>query len=193
VSNTTACVVVHSVKVFQRLGPKPLLRWSLEQLNRVRGIAKIVCVVTPDLFQKTQDLLPTGNEVVQFPKSIKDGMFDEWLTTKGPAKDAEIVLVVKPINPFLPAAKIEECLREVTKRKGSICCPARQVPILALNGTKKVIAKHAVDSVRVFRVNVPKEAVKFQTVSVGLLESLDVEQHDEFVLAAAIVAGDYFN
>ena len=50
--------------------------------------------------------------------------------------------------------------------------------------------KAAVEAVRVFRVNVPVEQTTFHTVPVNLMESLDVENQDEFVLASAMVESD---
>jgi len=54
-------------------------------------------------------------------------------------------------------------------------------------GVRKLKSQEAVDSVRVYRVNVPVEQVTVKAFDVDIIESLDVERPDEFVIADALV------
>jgi len=194
-SKTVACIVVRSPKVFSWLGHMPIMNWALSQLTEVRGIDRIVCVVAPELADRTYKLLAKEDiEVVAMPKDVSAGkeiVFDNWLTAAaGPAGDADIVVVFKSTNPFFTAAKIEACVRNVANNKCSVCVPARDAHMVSTGSSRKSRMKAAVEAVRVFKVNVPVEQTTFQTVSVNLMESLDVDNQDEFVLASALVESD---
>lgn len=190
---TVAAIVVKNPKMFSWLGHMPIMNWSVVQLGEVRGIDRVVCVAAPAVAERARKLLAKEDiDVVELPKELllaKDAVLDRWLTAAtGPAFDADTLVVSKASSPFLPAAKIEACVRAVNRGKCTGCQPART--IAAVVTTRKTRAKESVEAVRVFKVNVPAEAVRLDTVSVSLIESLDVEQPDEFVLVDALVAAD---
>ncbi len=194
-SKTVACVVVKSAKLFSWLGHMPIMNWSLTQLHEVRGVDRIVCVAHPQVADRARKLLAKEDiEVVTLPRELveaKDAVLDKWLTAaSGPAGEADIVVVTTATSPFMPAAKIEACLNNVAKGKCSTCVPARDANVVSSGSSRKSKMKAAVEAVRVFRVNVPVEQTTFHTVAVNLMESLDVENQDEFVLASAMVESD---
>jgi hypothetical protein len=107
----------------------------------------------------------------------------------GPAFDADALVVTGRRSPFLPAAKIEACVRHVARGKCAACVPARVTSVVGPARTAR--AYEAVPAVRAFRVQtVPDAAVNLRYTEVSLLESLDVEAHDQFVLASAMVEGN---
>lgn len=191
---TLACLMVTSPTVFSWLGHMPIMNWSVAQLAEVRGLDRIVCAVLPALADRATRLLAEQEiEVVAVPKAFgaepADAAVDKWLTSAtGPGADADVVAVVKPTSPFLPAGKIEACLTAVVRNKCSLCYPARTAS--ALVAARRTTVKEAVESVRVFRVNVPAERAAVHTVTVSLLESLNVGVPDEFVLADALVTAN---
>lgn len=189
-SKKVACLVVKSSKAYHWLGHMPILNWCTVKLAEVRGIDRIVCVADPKLAPRAKMLLDKeGIEVVSLPPTVTDKTFDAWLTcATGPASDADVVAVVKPNSPFLPSAKIEACLTAVARQKCTHSFPARAVQIV--HGSKEVKSSEVVGSLRVFRVNTPVERVSVKTVAVSLLESLDVDSQDEFVMIDALVASD---
>lgn len=192
-AKTVACIMVKSEKVFSWLGHMPIMLWSVSQLTEVRGIDRIVCVASPTLSARAKKLLAREEiEVVTLPKDLleaKDGVTDKWLTAAdGPAFDADTIVVMHPTSPFLPAAKIEACVRAVNAGKCSTCYPARPTNIVV--DSRRKAAKETVDSVRAFRVNVPAEHVAVHTVPVSMIESLNVNEPDEYVLVDALVASD---
>lgn len=183
---TVACVVVKSPKVFTWLSHMPVMNWALAQLTEVRGVDRIVCAAAPELFAQTKKLLAKEDiEVVALPPAAAktDALTEAWLTAAGsPADDADVVVVVKPTSPFLPAAKIEQCLAAVRRKKHAACSPAR--PTTAVLAGRRTTVQEPIDSVRAFRVAAPPGGT--HTVSVSLIESLDVDCPDEFVVAAAL-------
>lgn len=194
-SKTVACIVVRSPKVFSWLGHMPIMNWSLAQLTEVRGVDRIVCLVVPELAGRAQKLLAKEDiEVVAMPKDVaaaKEEVLDKWLTSAvGPAADADIMVVAKSTGPFLPASKIEACVRNVAGNKCTVCVPARDAQVVTGTSQRKSKMKTTVETVRVFKVNVPAEQTIFQTVPVNLMESLDVDNQDEYVLASALVESD---
>jgi 2-C-methyl-D-erythritol 4-phosphate cytidylyltransferase len=169
------------------------MNWSVAQLTEVRGIDRIVCVVTADLAERAAKLLSKEEiDIVVLPKQLldaKDAVIDKWLTAAdGPAYDADTVAVSTASSPFLQASTIEACVRAVNRGKCTTCQPARDTSVV--NSTRKVKALEAVESVRVFKVNVPAEGVRLSTVPVSMIQSLDINQPDEFVMADALVAAD---
>lgn len=191
---TVAVIVVKSPKTFTWLGHMPVITWCVVQLTEVRGVDRIVCVASPELAARAGKLLgATGIDVVPIPRPLadaKDADLDRWLTAAdGPACDATTLVVTKATSPFLEAAKIEACVRSVTNGKYTHCQPARQVEVVLAE--RKTKAREAVASLRAFRVAVPAEMpVNVNTVPVTLIESLDVDDHDEFVVADALVTAN---
>lgn len=192
---TVAVIVVKNQKMFTWLGHMPIMNWSLAELTEVRGVDRIVCVAAPAFADRARKLLGKEDiEVVNIPRDLVDAkpaVMDKWLSAaNGPAFDADTLVVTTASSPFLKSPRIEACVRAVNKGQCTHAQPAREV---SLSGTtvKKTKAAEAVESVRVFKVNVPAEQVAvFRTVPVSMIESLDIEQPDEFVLADALVAAD---
>lgn len=191
-SKVVACLVVRTSSLFSFLGDKPILRWSLTKLQEVRGISRIVCVVSPELAKQARLLLAETVSVVVLPSTVKDNALEAWLTSAaGPACDAEVVLINNGTSPLLSTAKIEACLRQVTSKKSSVCFPARDTSVIIPNNSKRAVLRHAIDSVKVFRVNVPGELTRPSTVKVNLLESLSIAVTDEFFMVSAMVDGQH--
>lgn len=191
---TVAVIVVKTPKMFSFLGHMPVMNWSLAELTEVRGIDRIVCVAAAAVADRARKLLGKEDiEVVTLPKDLldaKDQVVDKWLTAaNGPAFDADTLVVSKASSPFLKAPRIEACVRAVNKGQCTHAQPSREVSLTG-TGVRKTKAAEAVESVRVFKVNVPAEQVTSRAVPVSLIESLDIEQPDEFVLADALVAAD---
>ncbi len=190
---TVAIVVVKSPKVFQWLGHMPMMNWALDQLNQVRGVDTIVCVASPELVAQAKRLLSEeGIEVIGLPKAVNEGkeaVLDAWLTAAGNvAGEADYVVLVRPTAPLMPAAKIEACLSTVRRKKCAACVPARPVTIVS-NGNRAKFQESA-ETVRAFAVKPPVElsaAKRIATVPVSLLESLDVDDPDEYVMVSALV------
>ncbi len=194
-AKTVACIVIKAANVFSWLGHMPIVNWSLSQLTDVRGIDRIVCVVEPKLLDRAKKLLSKEDiEVLPIPKDVvsaKESVLEKWLTSvDGPAAFADIVVLTKPTSPFLPAAKIEACLNNVVRGKCSTCVPARDAAIVTKTSSRKTVMKAALETVKVFKVSVPVEETTFHTVPISLMESLDIDNHDEFVMASAMVDND---
>jgi hypothetical protein len=192
---TIACVIVTSDKVFSWLGHMPVMLWSISQLVEVRGVSRVACCAAPKLADRARQLLAKqGIEVVSLPPQLArqpdEKTLEKWLCSAGgPAPDADALVVVRPTTPFLPAAKIEACVRHVARGKCAACVPARVTSVVGPARTAR--AYEAVPAVRAFRVQtVPDAAVNLRYTEVSLLESLDVEAHDQFVLASAMVEGN---
>jgi hypothetical protein len=101
--------------------------------------------------------------------------------------DADILLVSKGSSPFLTSGRIEACLTHVRRNRCTFAQPSREVIVA---GVKKTKAAESVESVRVFKVSVPKEQRTVRAVPVSMIESLDVDNPDQFVLADALVSAD---
>lgn len=193
---TVACLVIRTPRVFTWLGHMPVMLWGLTQLKEVRGIDRFVCVADPHLADRSRKLLSKERiEVAALPRELlanpKEELLDDWLVSAGgPAADASLLVVTKATSPFMPATKIEACVREVAKGKCTICLPARTATVVGLTTFKPGIGTEAVDGFRVRKINVPKEQRSVKTVKVNLMESLDVNNADEFVLASALVEAD---
>jgi 2-C-methyl-D-erythritol 4-phosphate cytidylyltransferase len=192
---TVACLVIKTPRVFTWLGHMPIMNWSLTQLREVRGIDRLVCVADPYLADRSRKLLARERiEVASLPRELlnaKEEALDEWLASAGgPASDSTILVVTKATSPFLPATKIEACVREVQRGKCTVCLPSRTSTVIGLATYQSAVTKEAVDGFRVKKINVPKEERSFKTVRVNLMESLDVNNADEFVLASALVESD---
>lgn len=188
---TVACIVVQSPRAFNWLGHMPVMNWSLNQLLEVRGIDRIVCVAQDGLAHQAEKLLMHAEiETTSIPEQVKGEVaLDKWLcAANGPAADADIVTVLKPTTPFLPAAKIEECLRKVRQGRCAYCLPARSVPAQTTTAAERANVFTTLDSLRVFAVQTLSEpGTKPSTVSVSLIEALDVSQPDDSRIANALV------
>lgn len=191
---TVACVMVTSAKVFSWLGHMPVMNWSLERLAEVRGVGRMVCVASPALVpQATKLLAKLCIDVVPIPDGVlkaaknPEAVLDAWLTSAtGPAAEADVVAVVRPTSPLMEAGRIEACINRVVSGKATVCQPARNTKVAG--PSRKAKLQEPVESVRVFKVAVPQEAVPvLTTVPVSLHESLDIDNDDEFVLVSALV------
>jgi len=185
-----AVVLVRSPRVFHWLGHMPVLHWSAGRLAEVRGVGRVVCVAPSGLADRARRLLAReAVEAVVLPRPLEeasDAAVESWLASAaGPAADADVVVVDHASTPFLPAAKLEACLAAVCRGGHAAARPARPVSV----GVPPVRAAEVVRGVHVFRVPVPRErSYRGLEVPVTVIESLDVEDADEFVLADALVA-----
>jgi hypothetical protein len=192
---TIACVLVRTARAFTWLGHMPHLAWTLDQLRDVRGVSKVVCAAAPDLVKQATALVGDDTEVVVMPAAVakRPAAAEAWASAaSGPAADADVLVLVRPTSPFLPAAKIEACLEEVLAGRCSTCYPARRTEVVS-NGRRRPAAE-LVESVRVVRLAARAEPAHradsaVGTVPVSLIESLDVEVADERNIAALLARG----
>lgn len=195
---TIAVVVVRSAKAFAWLGHMPIMNWSVKRLGDVRGLDRVVCVADGRLRDRSEKLLAKEEiEVVSIPQAITkkpDREFDRWLcAATGPAAEADVVLVLQPTSPFMPAAKIEAVLDTVASKAADVSCTARVTQAYAqphpAAGLSRMLAYAEVSTCRAFApARVTERGVgKFKPVTVDLVESLDVSVPDNLRVAAALV------
>lgn len=187
-----AVIVVRNQKVFEWLGHMPIANWSFTQLAEVRGIDKIVCVADKKLHARAKKLVGAeGIDVVEIPATLKtDSDLHRWLcAAQGPGCDADAILSVVPSAPFLHAAKLEACVEEVRDGAG-VCYPARPCRVIFAEGnkTKEASLPEILPGVKAFRVSTVNEPGSFRTVEVGMIESLDITDPDNFAMAQALVS-----
>lgn len=195
---TIAVIVVKSAKVFSWLGHMPIMNWSITQLKDVRGVHQVVCVASRGLAKRAAEMLAREEiETVTIPDNVlKQGEshIDKWLVSAtGPAADADVVVVVKPTSPFLPAAKIEGCLDLVRRKFADASCTVQAVNLV--HGAGRTQAYAEVPGCRAFAaqaVNTHIDPKRFRPVTVSLIESLDVTDADNHRLASALVAEGSF-
>lgn len=191
-SKTVAVMVIKHPKYLSWLGHMPLMNWGFAALKDVRGIDRIVCVTAKKMTDRVRKLLGDEEvEVVPLPKELEEAnedTLDKWFASaSGPAADADILVVSKGSSPFLGSGRIETCLTHVRRNKCTFAQPSREVIVA---GVRKTKAAESVESLRVFKVNVPKEQRTVRAVQVSMIESLDVDNPDQFVLADALVTAD---
>lgn len=191
---TVACLVITTPTVFNWLGHMPIMAWAMEQLREVRGVHQICCVATKPLVAQTKALLANDEiDVTAIPPEVfgepkgRSTRIDNWLSSAdGPACDADIIISDSSTSPFLPAGKIEACLRSVASGKYTAAMPGRPTTVVATAAAKSKATLHeAVTSVRVFRVRVPAEGLR--VVPITLIDSLNVDIHDEYRVASVLV------
>jgi CTP:molybdopterin cytidylyltransferase MocA len=190
-AKTFAFLVVTTPRVFTWLGHMPIMNWTLEQLREVRGIDRVVCVALPDLARRAAELLAAGEiETIAVPPKIKaDGPdLDRWLTAAdGPAADADVVVVLKPSSPFLPAAKIEVCVDAVRRCLADRSCTVQ--PVQVVSGTGREAAHAEAPGCRAFAPARAREPARrpFRPVPVSPIEALDVSEPDDYHIASALL------
>jgi CMP-N-acetylneuraminic acid synthetase len=191
---TVAVIVVRNPKVFSWLGHMPIMNWLVSQLREVRGVDRAVCCASADLTKQAVKLLSKEDiETVEIPANVAAGderHFDKWLCAAGgPADDADVVAVLKPTSPFLPAPKIEACIDLVRRNIADTCCTVQEVAAWTSQGRTQAYAE-----VPGCRAYAPARAVerpscgRFRPVPVTIIESLDVSDPDSNRLARAFVA-----
>ena len=188
-----ACAVIQliSSKAFNWLGHLPVLNWSLVQLQEVRGLSSIICCALPDLVKQAKNMLAKHDiEVQAIPVGIgrnNEKKFDDWLcSASGPCADADVIAVLQPTAPFLPAGKIEACVARVRRKLADYSGTVMPVQVHQPPGPSEAYA--TINSCRVFSPQRIKEkGFKFYPVRVSLIESLDVTDPDNHRLAALMV------
>jgi hypothetical protein len=186
----TDCVlVVNSARVFSCLKGVPIIDWVVSELYDVRGLGKITCVSVSRLRARAEEALRSAEiPVLSLPRELTDlnsQVFDNWLVSHGPVAGADIVTVVRPVHPLMPGAKIETCIEKVKKKKVPFCSPAREV---VLSNVRRITTNARTEGVRVFRPGNREPNSTVGVVAVNLMESLNVDNHDEYVLIDALVA-----
>lgn len=190
---TVACLIVKSPRAFNWLGHMPVVNWMLTQLKEVRGIDQIVCVASSKCLAQAKKMLAKETiDVVAMPDKITKAdacNLDRWLTSaEGPAAIADVVAVLTPTTPFLPAGKIEACIVSVRRRLADTACTALTAPAFTECGRMPAHVEQA--GCRTFapaRIS-GFQFGRFKPVSVTKFESLDVGDPDESRLAHALVA-----
>lgn len=191
---TVAVLVVKSQKVFGWLGHMPVMTWSMVQLMEVRGLDRIICITVKDFVKRVSEMLGKEKiEVIAMPDKIvkqDNANFDKWLcSADGPAADADVVAVIKPTSPFLPAAKIEGCIDVVLRNFADVSYTVQEVN--AWTSWGRIQAYAEVPGCRVFapnRVSKSNNLGRFRPITVSLIESLDITDSDNHRIAKALVA-----
>lgn len=172
---TVAFVLLDTPKVFQFIGHQPLAFWVIEKLQEVRGIDKIICAVRHDLLtEATKTFNKFDVECLGIPKDLKpsSSKYNVWHAEQVSAYDVAVTL--KPTTPFLPTSKIEKCVNLVVKHKATQVSPVRR--------------RGRCEEAMAMTVNhTSKKAAGIVTVPVSLIESLDADDPDEYVLISALV------
>ncbi len=192
---TVAVLVVRTTKVFAWLGHLPVMNWCLNQLREVRGVDTILCVATADLAARARDMLAKEDiETVVVPTAIvrrnDPASFERWLRgAGGPCAGAEVVLVCQPTLPFLPAGKLEACLEPVRRGFADTACTVRKFD-KARTEHGQVVTYMETGGCRVFApARVPEGAAgRFRPIPVGIIESLDLADNDNHLIAKALLA-----
>ena len=188
---TVAVIVVTSPKVFSWLGHMPIMNWSYTQLTEVRGIDRVICVASKDLAARCKQMFAKDDiETVTIPdRVLKQGEIDKWLVAAdGPAAAADVIALIKPTSPFLPAAKIEGCIDLVRRDFADTCCTVQKSQGWTEWGARPT-AYVEVPGCRAFSPRrVQEQGRRFRPVTVSLIESLDVTDADNHRVAKALVA-----
>lgn len=188
-----ACLVVRTERAFKFLGHMPVMNWMLTQLKDVRGVDRLVCVAAPKLAEQAKRMLAAEEiETVVMPPEVLRGdakILDQWLiSVKGPAAEADVVSVLTPTTPFLPAGKIEACIVAVRRRFADIACTTLTSPAFTESGKMQAHVEQA--GCRTFapgRIS-GFQFGRFRPIEVSKLEALDVSEPDESRLATALVS-----
>lgn len=185
-----ACVIVRTDRVFSWLGHMPILNWATTQLIEARGIDSVVCLCpSKKLLEKAKKLLNEECvDTIALPKEVlnmSQQQVENWLVSEsGPAKLADVVVYSNASTPFLPAAKIEQCISAVRRGKHAVAHAVRETSIVLTDRVANV--KESVTGIKVWRAGVLER--KIHTVPVGMIESLSVETYDSFVIANSLVS-----
>ena len=190
---TVAVLLVKHPEVFTWLGHMPVLSWCLEQLRDVRGIDSICCAAVPSLLSQAKKLLePVGvpvTEIADTTASVRPIVQARKLLTA-----ADNMLCVVPTLPFLPAGKIEACVRAVSDGKHTLATVARLTNVLFPMSGQGATTRKLPALLGAVWIESPKVAVaneerwkNFQIVEVTLLEALDVRDSDNLLMAQAVV------
>lgn len=190
-----AVLVVSSPKVFDWLGHLPVMNWALVQLAEVRGLSRVECVAAKALAKRASQMLAQEEQEIKthvMPDDVlkKGGdVFDRWLVSaNGPCADADVIAVVQPTTPFLPAAKIEACISSVSRNFADSCLTASEVRMISDLGLRDGYA-HA-PGCRAFSPSrtLAGTGKRVRPLAVGLVESLDLTVADNYRLAKALVS-----
>lgn len=184
-----ACVIVRTDRVFSWLGHMPILNWATTQLIEARGIDSIVCLCPSKLLERAKKLLNDECvDTVVLPKEVLNmtqQQVENWLVSKaGPANLADVVVYSNASTPFLPSAKIEQCIGAVRRGKYAVAHAVRETSIVLTDKVASV--KENVTGIKVWRTGASEP--KIHTVPVGMIESLSVEIYDSFVIANSLVS-----
>lgn len=189
---TSACVIVDAPKMLHILGHQPLMFWSIDHLLEVRGLSRVLCVVAPKLIEQATSALNKKYrdrvEVHLVPPAVLKAKtaspIEQWLLSEASPTDSDVVLAYRPMNPFLPTAKLERCLRDVVR--GAVSSHV-VYPFAAITPakTQTLANKLAGTAYAVNRAGRGTAALK--TVAASFIESLNAGDPDEFVVIASLV------
>lgn len=188
--NTIAVVTVEHPEVFMWLGHMPVLHWCLEQLREVRGLTKIICMATRSLLPQLQKLVREHDVVTAELPAMP--LTTDWIRNQYGIGDKCTVLQIVPINPFLPGSKIEECVHAVSHGKAPRAQLAQLATVTIGDGARGSVVRVLPAMLPTVQVDGPQAARlsrrDMKIVEVGLLESLNVLDKDNLLLAKAVVA-----
>ena len=180
-----ACVVCKDYRCFDKLGDTTILERVLCNLARTRGIERTILFADHRYFAKVADVARRiDHEAFEVP----------WQTTTNPEKmrawlktecqlEPEFIVLAEAIYPFLSAEKMEEALAHAQQKKTTTYVgrlfPSATVPLPHFQ-----IA--AVDKASEVTIS------NYHTISVSLIEALDMRKQDEYGIADALIRTDYF-
>lgn len=190
-AHTTCCVLIESEKLLSPFGRKPLISWTLEALQNVRGVNKTVYLVHPLLVPRLGKLVPAKQVVKMSPGQTAHAL-DRWVEANL-AADSDIVLFVQPASPFLPAGKIEACLDAVRRRQVDEALTVVEITVKDETGRPKKAeaatpAGCRAISLKALRDVKPRKQLQASKgVLVSLTESVDVRVPDQARIAYALL------
>jgi hypothetical protein len=186
-NGTAVVIVVKTSKVFNVLGHKHVLNWTLSQIKDVRGVTQIVCVTHPRLLEQTRELLTDEEDLTIISAPVEalknDVSLEKWLCSNtGPCAGASVVAMCTPTSPFLPASKIEMCIDLVRRKHADMAYTGREVQARTAQG--KITGTMELPGCVVFAVSTIGTAPRrFKSVEVSVTESLDITDVSNFRLA----------
>lgn len=181
------CMILDSPIAFERLGSRSILERCVENLEGIRGVDEVVFAGSAQMLRRAGKIVQQ-QELLTIPAAVarqKSAEVDNWLLAHERLEGFGTVALVRPTTPFLPGAKLEQCVRSVARGQCGVCVPARGVDVVGQATFTKVQA--AVRNVRAVLAATGGKSVKINHVPVSLIESLDAAVHDEFVMMSALV------
>lgn len=197
-SRNVACVSGVHKDVFKWLGGKPLISWTLDRMEDVRGLDEVFVAITSDTRERAKSSVMHADydAVVADPACVNDDLkLMSWLSKHDKVRKADRFLFIRPFTPFMTAGRMEHCLEllkggknkaVMTVQKGELLGTGPKGEHQILRGVAPVTGLRAVRPLLLW----PTEAKwpgDFATVDVSFREGLDVSDPERFELAQAIV------
>lgn len=185
--SVVACVVVTEPGVFDWLGHRPVLLWSLSCLAESRGVDSVVCLCAKPLVARLRaatERLHDRPEVREIPGGVGHKAVRAHFGSTLAADD--VAAFVRPCFPFLKEATVERCVTLVASGKVAAAFPS--APAEVLNGVGLVTVPAAVGGLFVVRVG--RSATwtgSYEAVPAAAVEAVDASDRFGRRVAEAVV------